>query len=162
MRVLAIDPHETRRPPFIFRLDRPDRLKELLPQADVVVLTCPLTEQTRGLLGTRQLQALKRAAYLINVAHPDLVRYPDLAEALRRKQLAGAGLGGAGSTLPAGDPLRSMANVVITPQAGPSPEGRERQWRLYRENVRRFVKGERLLCVVGPTGPERQGRAQKP
>jgi phosphoglycerate dehydrogenase-like enzyme len=42
-----------------------------------------------------------------------------------------------------------MANVVVSPHVGgQSPQARERQWRLWRENVRRFVAGERLLCVV--------------
>ena len=51
--------------------------------------------------------------------------------------------------LPGDHPLRSMTNVVISAHVGAqSPEGRERHWRLFRENVRRFVAGERLLCVV--------------
>ena len=51
--------------------------------------------------------------------------------------------------LPAEHPLWKLANVVISPHlGGQSPEGRDRQWRLFRENVRRFVAGEPLLCVV--------------
>src|SRR5262245_22970429 len=59
MRVLAIDPKEMPRPAFVFSLDKPAKLTELLPQADVVVLACPLTAETRGLIGEAQLRAMK-------------------------------------------------------------------------------------------------------
>ena len=51
--------------------------------------------------------------------------------------------------LPDGHPLWKLTNAVISPHiGGQSPEAAERQWRLFRENVRRFVGGEPLLCVV--------------
>jgi D-2-hydroxyacid dehydrogenase (NADP+) len=51
--------------------------------------------------------------------------------------------------LPDGHPLWKMTNCVVSPHiGGQSPEVKDRQWRLWRENVRRFVAGERLLCVV--------------
>jgi phosphoglycerate dehydrogenase-like enzyme/glyoxylase-like metal-dependent hydrolase (beta-lactamase superfamily II) len=150
MRVLAIDPKEMERPDFVFSLDKPDRLMELLPRADVVVLACPLTKETRGLIGEKQLAAMKKTAYLINVARGGLVQTPALIEALGKKNLAGAGLDVSDpDPLPPEHPLRKMANVVISPHTGgQSPESRERIWKLYRENVRRFVAGEPLLCVV--------------
>src|SRR5207237_398660 len=64
MRVMAIDPKEMERPAYLHSLDKPAKLMELLPKADVVVLACPLTAETRGLLGEAQLQAMKRSAYL--------------------------------------------------------------------------------------------------
>src|SRR5262249_27803657 len=65
MRVLAVDPNEAiERPSFVFSLDRPAKLMQLLPQANVVLLACPLTEQTRGMIGASQLQAMKKTAYL--------------------------------------------------------------------------------------------------
>jgi phosphoglycerate dehydrogenase-like enzyme/glyoxylase-like metal-dependent hydrolase (beta-lactamase superfamily II) len=150
MRVRAVDPRDRDRPAFVFSLDKPSRLMELLPEADVVVLACPLTAQTRGLMGGKQLAAMKKTAYLINVGRSALMDTAALAEALGNKRLAGAGLGvGDAEPLPENDPLRKLPSVVISPRvADPSPEGRERQWRLYRENVRRFVAGEPLLCVV--------------
>ena len=67
-----------------------------------------------------------------------------------QKQIGGAGLDVTDpEPLPAGDPLTKLANCVISPHIGGlSPEVKERQWRLWRENVRRFVAGEPLLCVV--------------
>jgi phosphoglycerate dehydrogenase-like enzyme len=150
MRVLAVDPKDIERPAFVFRLDKPSQLVELLPKADVVVLACPLTAETRGLMGEAQLRAMKSSAYLINVARGSIVQTPALVEALQSKQLAGAGLDVTDpEPLPEGHPLRKMANVVISPHIGAqSPGARERQWQLVRENVRRFAAGEPLLCVV--------------
>jgi phosphoglycerate dehydrogenase-like enzyme/glyoxylase-like metal-dependent hydrolase (beta-lactamase superfamily II) len=150
MRVMAIDARDLERPAFVFSLDKPAKLMDLLPKADVVVLVCPLTAETRGLIGAKQLAAMKKTAYLINVARGGLVKTADLVAALKNGRIAGAGLDVTDpEPLPDDHPLWQLANVVICPHTGGlSPEGRERQWRLWRENVRRFVAGERLLCVV--------------
>jgi phosphoglycerate dehydrogenase-like enzyme/glyoxylase-like metal-dependent hydrolase (beta-lactamase superfamily II) len=150
MRVMAVDPKEMERPAFVFSLDPPIKLMKLLPKADVVVLACPLTPQTRGLMGDEQFQAMKKSAYFINVARGGLVKTPALIEVLEKKQIAGAGLDVTDpEPLPEGHPLWKMSNVVISPHvAGQSAGGLDRQWRLFRENVRRFVAGEPLLCVV--------------
>ncbi len=150
MRVLAVDPKVSERPSFVFSLDKPDKLMGLLPKADVVVLACPLTAETRGVVGGKQLAALKPTALLINVGRGELVDTAALESALSKKQIAGAGLDVTDpEPLPKDHPLRLMNNVVVSAHVGgQSPEGRERQWRLFRENVRRFVAGEPLLCVV--------------
>jgi phosphoglycerate dehydrogenase-like enzyme/glyoxylase-like metal-dependent hydrolase (beta-lactamase superfamily II) len=150
MRVMAVDPKDMERPPFVFSLDKPAKLMELLPQADVVVLACPLTAQTRGMMGESQFKAMKKTAYLINIARGGLVQTPALVAALERKHFAGAGLDVTDpETLPTDHPLWKLPNVAISPHIGrQSPESMERQWRLWRENIRRFVAGEPLLCVV--------------
>jgi phosphoglycerate dehydrogenase-like enzyme len=150
MRVLAVDPKQTERPSFVFSLAKPDELPELLPRADVLVLACPLTAETRGLIGEAQLQKMKKSAYLINVGHGGTVQTQALVEALEKKQLAGAGLDVTEpERLPGEHPLWKMPNVVLSSHvAGQSPGATARQWRLLRENVRRFVAGEPLLCVV--------------
>jgi phosphoglycerate dehydrogenase-like enzyme/glyoxylase-like metal-dependent hydrolase (beta-lactamase superfamily II) len=150
MRVLAVDPKVSERPAFVFSLDKPDKLADLLPKADVVVLACPLTAETRGLIGSKQLGAMKATATLINVGRGELVETGALVAALSMKKLAGAGLDVSDpEPLPKDHPLRLMTNVIVSAHVGgQSPEGRERQWRLFRENVRRFVAGEPLLCVV--------------
>jgi phosphoglycerate dehydrogenase-like enzyme len=122
---------------------------ELLPAADAVALACQLTDETRGLIGAKQLAAMKPTAYLVNVARGELVDTPALTEALAQKQIAGAGLDAIAPRPPADSPLWSLPNVVLSPHvADRSPEGRARRWRLYRENVRRFAAGEPLLCVI--------------
>lgn len=150
MRVMAIDPKDMERPSYVFSLDKPDRLMELLPKADVVVVACPLTEQTRGLLGSSQFQLMKPSAYLINIARGGIVQTGALVDALQQKKLAGAGLDVTDpEPLPPNHPLWKMPNVVISPHlGGQSQERDDRQWRLFRENVRRFVAGEPLLGVV--------------
>jgi cyclase len=150
MRVMAVDPKEMQRPAFVFSLDKPTQLMELLPKADVVVLACPLTAETRGLLGEAQFKAMKESAYLINIARGGIVQTPALLAALAKKQLAGAGLDVTDpEPLPEGHALRKVSNVVISPHVGGQSQGaQERQWRLLRENVRRFAAGEPLLCVV--------------
>jgi phosphoglycerate dehydrogenase-like enzyme/glyoxylase-like metal-dependent hydrolase (beta-lactamase superfamily II) len=150
MRVMAVDPKEMERPAYVFSIDKPAKLMELLPKADVVVLACPLTSETRGLIGTDQLKAMKKSAYLINIARGGVVKTDDLMAALQQKQIAGAGLDVTEpEPLPTDHPLSRLANCVISPHiAGQSPEVKERQWRLWRENVRRFAIGEPLLCVV--------------
>ncbi|HJT78608.1 MAG TPA: NAD(P)-dependent oxidoreductase [Gemmataceae bacterium] len=138
------------KPDCVFSLDKPAKLMELLPKADVVVLACPLTDATRGMIGAEQLRAMKPTAYLINVARGGLVKTPDLVEALQQKRIAGAGLDVYDpEPLPNGHPLTKLANVVVSPHVGgQSPEAVERRWRLWRENIRRFAVGEPLLCVV--------------
>jgi phosphoglycerate dehydrogenase-like enzyme/glyoxylase-like metal-dependent hydrolase (beta-lactamase superfamily II) len=150
MRVMAVDPKEMERPACVFSIDKPAKLMQLLPKADVVVLACPLTSETRGLIGTDQLKAMKKTAYLINIARGSVVKTDALSAALQQYQIAGAGLDVTDpEPLPADHPLMKLPNCVISPHiGGQSPEVKERQWRLWRENVRRFVAGEPLLCVV--------------
>jgi phosphoglycerate dehydrogenase-like enzyme/glyoxylase-like metal-dependent hydrolase (beta-lactamase superfamily II) len=150
MRVMAIDPKEIERPAFVFSLDKPEKLMDRLPQADVVVLACPLTSATRGLMGPEQFKVMKKSAYLINIARGGIIQTPALVSALENKLILGAGLDVADpEPLPGGHPLWKMSNVVISPHIGAQSAGtQDRQWRLFRENIRRFVAGEQLLAVV--------------
>ena len=150
MRIRAIDPKDMDRPDFVFSLNKPAQLMELLPKADVVVIACPLTAETRGMIGPAQFKAMKPTAYFINIARGGIVQTAALVDALQKNQIAGAGLDVTDpEPLPEGHGLWKMPNVIISPHVGgQSPEAMERQWRLWRENVRRFVAGERLLCVV--------------
>lgn len=151
MRVMAVDPSETIvKPAFVFSIDRPARLEQLIPQADVVVLACPLTKETKGMFGANQFAAMKKSAYFINIARGGLVDQAALLDALKKGTIAGAGLDVTDpEPLPDAHPLWSLSNVAISPHLGGQSDGaRDRQWRLFRENVRRFVAGEPLLCVV--------------
>ncbi len=151
MRVMAIDPKENlAKPEFVFSLDKPGMLMKLLTQADVVFLACPLTKETAGLMGPYQFEAMKKSAYFINVSRGGVVQTKSLVDALQKNQIAGAGLDVTDpEPLPDDHPLWKLHNVIVTPHiGGASEDGQERQWRLYRENIRRFVAGEKLLCVV--------------
>jgi phosphoglycerate dehydrogenase-like enzyme/glyoxylase-like metal-dependent hydrolase (beta-lactamase superfamily II) len=153
MRVRAIDPKDMERPSFVFSLDKPAKLMELIPHADVVVLACPLTKETYQILGDDAIAAMKKTAYLINVGRGGLVKTTSLVYALEKKNIAGAGLDVTDpEPLPDGHVLFKLHNAVVSPHiGGQSAEATERAWRLFRENIRRFAAGEPLLCVVDKT-----------
>jgi phosphoglycerate dehydrogenase-like enzyme len=91
-------------------------LDKLLRESDFVSLHCPLTEETRGLIGTSELASMKRTAYLINMARGPVVDHQALAVALANGRIAGAGLDVfCEEPLPADDPLTEMENVVLSP-----------------------------------------------
>ena len=150
MRVLATRRSDTPPPSFVDRQATPDKLMEMLAEADVVALCVPLTAQTERMIGARELEALKKGAYLINVGRGKVVDTDALVEALESGHLAGACLDVTDpEPLPSDHALWSMPNVVITPHmSGRSALTRERWNAVYLENLRRFGTGEPLLNVV--------------
>jgi phosphoglycerate dehydrogenase-like enzyme len=125
----------------------PDRLLELLPRADYVALTCPLTPATTNLIDAVALAAMKPGAYLINMARGRVVDEPALIAALERGQIAGAGLDCTWEEpLPAASPLWPMPNVLITPHtAGETRRYEENVIDILLENLARLWRGERGL-----------------
>jgi D-3-phosphoglycerate dehydrogenase len=162
-RILATDVFTDDRPPHVEQLLPPERLGELLPQVDVLIITVPLTEQTRGMIDAAALARMKRGALLVNVARGPVVVEADLVEALRSGQLSGAGLDVTEvEPLPEGSPLWLLENVIITPHVG-AQSGRRNDnvTELFCENLRRFARGEALCNVVDkglgfPTPADRQ------
>jgi len=118
-------------------------LQELLPQVDVLSLHCPLSEQTRNLIGERELGLMKPDALLINTARGGIVDETALAAALRAGRLGGAGIDvlateppGSDSPLLAGD----IPNLIVTPHvAWASREARQRLTDQLAENIRAFL-----------------------
>lgn len=93
-------------------------LDALLEQSDVVVVACPLTPETRGLLDERRLRLLRPTAFLVNIARGAIVDQRALVDALRHGRLAGAGVDVVDpEPLPADDPLLSLPNVVGAPHS---------------------------------------------
>jgi phosphoglycerate dehydrogenase-like enzyme len=95
-------------------------LDELYAASDAVSLHLPLTDETRGFVGDRELAAMKSTAFLINTARGGLVDESALADALRSGRLAGAGLDGFVMEPLGNSPLRQLDNVVLSPHAGAS------------------------------------------
>jgi D-2-hydroxyacid dehydrogenase (NADP+) len=124
-----------------------DRLVELLGQADVVALTCPLTPQTENLIDARALAAMRPSAYLINVARGRVVHEAALIEALGANRIAGAGLDvTVEEPLPPSSPLWAMPNVLITPHtAGETQRYEDGVIDLLLENLDRLWRGEAEL-----------------
>jgi len=128
----------------------PDGLDRLLAGSDVVVLAVPLTPETRGLIGARELRLMKPTAWLVNVARGRLVDEAALVEALRAGTPAGAALDVfRHEPLDPASPLWSMPNVLLTPHvAGFREDYWEAAIDLFSENLRRFVSGQPLRNVV--------------
>ncbi len=150
MRVLGIRRHPEQTVPYVEAMYAPDRLLELLPQADVVVLTVPLTRETVGMFGEAEFRAMKPSAYFINIGRGKVVREEALIRALREGWIAGAGLDVFETEpLPPSSPLWAMENVIITAHyAGLTPVYHERAMAIFLDNLRRYVAGEPLHHVV--------------
>jgi phosphoglycerate dehydrogenase-like enzyme len=126
-----------------------DRLDDLLPLADVVVLLVPLTEQTRGFIDSRRLALMKQGALLVNAARGPVVETDALVEALRAGRIHAAVDVTDPEPLPPGHPLWTAPNVLITPHIGGSSPGMmERVMRLIGDQCRRYMAGEPLAHVV--------------
>ena len=125
-------------------------LTSALPDADFVVLTLPLTSDTRHLIGEAELRALKETAILVNIGRGGLIDEPALVRALGEGWLAGAGLDVFETEpLPEDSPLWSMDNVIITPHtSGDTPHYDERALEIFLENLRRYQSNEPLTHVV--------------
>jgi phosphoglycerate dehydrogenase-like enzyme len=125
-------------------------LPYLLAQSDFIILAVPLTSETRHLIGEVAFGCLKPSAYLINIARGDVVDEKALTDALAQKKLAGAGLDVFETEpLPADSPLWQMENVIITPHmAGYLPDYLGAAAEVFLENLRRYVRGERLKNIV--------------
>jgi D-2-hydroxyacid dehydrogenase (NADP+) len=124
-----------------------DRLLEVLPTADFVALTCPLTPRTENIIGAKALAAMKPSAYLINVARGKVVHESSLLEALNDERIAGAALDCVWEEpLPASSPLWSLPNVLITPHtAGETRRYEDNVLDLLMENLARLGRGEAVL-----------------
>lgn len=150
MRVLGIRAHPSTPPEGVEAVWGPDRLPELLARSDVVVLVLPNTPATRGSFGAEQLRTMKESALLINVGRGQVVDRQALERALVEGWIAGAGLDVMPEEpWPATSPLWQMDNVILTPHiAGNSPNRAGRDLQVFRENFRRFIRGEPLASVV--------------
>ena len=150
MKVIGVDPKDIAPGLGVSRIVTPDHLDEVLPLADVVFVSAPLTPQSRHMMGPRQFELMKKESYFIAVSRGGLYDTPALVKALDSKRLAGAGLDVTEpEPLPKGHSLWNFPNVVITPHiAGQSPGSFERRTGVIRENIGRFVRGERMINVV--------------
>jgi glyoxylate reductase len=125
---------------------------ELLAQSDYVVLTVPLTEETRGLIDRAALAKMKRTAILVNVARGPVVDTGALTEALTKRQIYAAALDVTDpEPLPRDHPLLKLDNVTIAPHLGSATEEtRQRMAEISVENLVAGLKGRPLLHAVTP------------
>ncbi|MBB4003406.1 2-hydroxyacid dehydrogenase [Aurantimonas endophytica] len=156
MRILALDAYAADLGPAD-RIMPPDQLDQLLPEVDYLVLACPLTEATNGLIGRDQLAAMKPSAVLINISRAEIADEAALFEALSGKVIGGACLdvwyryptGSDDRVEPSAFPFHQLENAVCTPHS--SAWTRQlplRRYAFMAANLDRLARGEALLNVV--------------
>lgn len=150
MRVVGIRRNPAQEVSGVDEMYGPEHLGALLPEADVVVLTVPLTEETRHMIDAEALRQMKSTAYLINIGRGGTVDEESLVQALRAGEIAGVGLDVFETEpLPEDSVLWEMDNVLITPHySGSTPHYVERFVDIFLDNLRRFQKSEPLRNVV--------------
>lgn len=118
----------------------------LLQASDYVVISCPLTEETRGLITLEKLQLMKPTAYLVNIARGAIVIEDDLVAALREGLVAGAALDVfTQEPLPSHSPLWDVPRLLVTPHSSfRSPASGGRGLEEFLQNLTRFARGEPL------------------
>ena len=128
----------------------PAELRELLTRSDVVVMCAPLTRETRGMIGPRELAAMKPSSYFINVGRGATVDETALGEALAGRRIAGAAIDVfAEEPPPIGHPFYALDNVILAPHvSGFIPSYDDKCTELFAENVRRYLDGAPLLNLV--------------
>ena len=144
-------------PPGVSFIGGPERLDEVLRQADYLAVTLSLSPDTRNLLDDRRLALMKPSAYLINVARAEIIDEGALYRALSGSKLAGAALDvwyryptTPEPTLPATQPFHELGNVILTPHVSGWTEGMlEARAKLIAGNIERTARGERPLNEIG-------------
>jgi phosphoglycerate dehydrogenase-like enzyme len=125
------------------------QLPELLPQADAVVLVVPMTSETAGLIGAKEIALMKQGALLVNAARGPVVDTNALLAALESGRIRAAIDVTDPEPLPDGHPLWSAPNLLLTPHvAGSSPMFMVRAMQLAAAQIGRWLRGERLENVV--------------
>ncbi|RLI46760.1 hypothetical protein DRO64_00440 [Candidatus Bathyarchaeota archaeon] len=157
MRILAYDPYVS--PNLMKSLGvEPTTLEKLLEESDVVTLHVRLTDETRHMIGERELKRMKPTAILVNTSRGEIVDEKALIKALNEGWIAGAALDVfEKEPLPPDHPFLKMDNVTITPHiAGASKEVVKRSVIMIAEDVKRLLKGEKPLYCVNPEVLEKE------
>jgi len=150
MKVIATRGSSREGPDYVSYVGLSDELPKLIGQADVVVATLPLTPATTNLFDAKMFARMKKTAYFVNVGRGGSVVTDDLVAALNNGTIAGAGLDVTEpEPLPRGHALWKAKNIIITPHhSAQSDLGQAKRELILREQVRRFVAGDKLLSVV--------------
>jgi phosphoglycerate dehydrogenase-like enzyme len=152
MKVLALRrrPELSREDPYVGQTFSLDQKHEMLAQSDYVVVTTPLTPESRGMIAERQFAVIKPSAVLINIGRGPVVDEAALIRALEQKRIRGAALDVFDvEPLPAGHPFYRLDNVLLSPHsADNTADSKERSMRVFLENFERFRRGEPLENVI--------------
>ncbi len=149
MRVLGV--RRTKEPcPHVDTLYPSESLPEMLALSDFVVVTAPLTSETRGMLGEKEFKAMKSNSYLIVTSRGGIAQDDALLHALNNGWIAGAGLDAHSlEPLPKDSPLWTAPGVLITPHTAAGGPGQgPRSAEIFIDNLRRYVQGKPLRNLV--------------
>ncbi|MGF3055569.1 phosphoglycerate dehydrogenase [Microbacterium sp. YY-01] len=128
-------------------------LEELVAEADFLTIHMPKTPETTGMIGAAQLKAMKKSAYVVNVARGGLIDEQALYEALQAGEIAGAGLDVFSSEPPHDSPLPALPNVIVTPHLGASTaEAQEKAGVSVARSVRLALGGDLVPDAVNVAG----------
>ncbi len=137
---------------FVRRLYPPQALRSMARECDFLVVTVPLTPETRGMVNAEVFAALKPGAFLVDISRGGVVDHEALIAALESGQLAGAALDVfPQEPLPPESPLWEMPNVILSPHiAGNTPHYHARAMKLFAANLSRYLKGQPLFNRYHP------------
>jgi D-3-phosphoglycerate dehydrogenase len=152
MQVKGYDPYVSAEVMKSFGVERVERLEDMLPKIDFLTVHCPLTEETKGMVGKKELARMKKGAYVINTARGGIVEEKALLEALQSGQIAAAALDVWEVEPPdPQDPLLNHPNFIGTPHyAGTTEESLHRVGIAAVEEVLRVLRGEPPKYPVNP------------
>ena len=152
MKVKGYDPYVSAEVMKSFGVERVERLEDMLPKIDFLTVHCPLTEETKGMVGKKELARMKKGAYVINTARGGIVEEKALLEALQSGQIAAAALDVWEVEPPdPQDPLLNHPNFIGTPHyAGTTEESLHRVGIAAVEEVLRVLRGEPPKYPVNP------------
>ena len=149
-RVLGVDPQRTDTPPGVASMHRPAELDDLLPSADIVVLTLPHTPESEGLINAARLALMPRHSLLVNIGRGPTVALDAVCQALDTGRLGGVGLDVfEEEPLPPEHPLWQHPRAILTPHvAVVGPYVNARRLEVFRRNTEHFTAGEPLINIV--------------
>jgi phosphoglycerate dehydrogenase-like enzyme len=151
MRVLAMKRHVPELPdPLVEHFYRPEQRREMIAHCDYLVVTAPLTEETRHMIGDGEFAVMKPTAVVINVGRGPVIDEAALLRALSANRIKGAGLDVfEHEPLPAPHPFYKLENILLSPHcADHTADWQDRAMRFFLEQYGRFEKGEPLKNIV--------------
>ena len=149
IRVYGVDLKPMKPPEGVTEVWTLEGLERLLRISDWLVVTAPLTDGTEGLLNRERIGQLKQGSHLIVISRGGIVDETAVVEGLRSGSIAGAGFDAVETEpLPDESPLWDMPDVLISPHvSGDSPQTWERRYRIFKDNLARYLKGDPLLHI---------------
>ena len=152
MRTIGLKRQPDEELPHVEELHPSENLKELIPRADAVVVTLPLTERTEGMVDREAINLMKPGCVFVNVGRGGVVDEEALIESLEDRRIAGAALDVfATEPLPPESPLWDLPNVLISPHTAALAESEnERIVELFQKNLRLYLEEQPLFNRVDP------------